>query len=350
MRQREMLRPLFASVWDYLAAHFEPDDLDAWAAGVLALADVNAGPSCLIAFWNLSKEQPTAVGIASIIGAAHAAADICRHAGAPAATAAIAAQPVARRMLGSETLPRWWRIMDDLARQAPESVEAVASRIEQILLAGSVDGFQNFVAAGLKAASGNKARRLAFFSLRDALARRLIERAAAATGFAEVERSTKAFVTSLWGTPPLLRSLTTDGGQAPQRRASIAGPLIRLPEFFRGVEGDAVRALYKAVAAHAQAHLIFGGPRFPVGTLKPLQAALVALIEDARVEPLPMRQFPGLRRPWWPYPAPLPAPTPTAPMLLARLAGALFNPDTQDDDGFVRKGRDLFNAALSRAA
>jgi nitric oxide reductase NorD protein len=350
MRQREQLRPLFAAVWDHLAARFEPDELEAWAVGVLGLADVNAGPSCLIAFWNLSKEQPTAEGIVALIAAARAAAEICRHAGAPAATAAITAQPVARRMLGFEPQPRWWRIMDDLARQAPESVEAAASHMDKILSAGSVDAFANFVSAGLKAASGNKARRLAFFMLADDLARRLVERAAATIGFAEVERPTKAFVTALWGRPALLRSLTTNNGQAPQRRASIAGPLIRLPDFFRGLEGDAARTLYKAAAAHAQAHLVFGGARFPVGTLKPLQTALVTLIEDARVEKLAMRQLPGLRRLWSPWHVALPAGIATAPVLLARLVRALFDPSCQDDDGFVRKGRDLFDTASPRIA
>jgi nitric oxide reductase NorD protein len=348
MRQRELLRPLFASAWDHLVARFEPDELEAWSAGVLGLADVNAGPSCLVAFWNLSKNQPSGEGMALLIAAAHGAADICRHAGATAASAAISAHPVARRLLGGGALPRWWRIMNDLARQAPESVEAAASHMGQILSASSVDGFANFVGAGLKAASGNKARRLAFFMLADELARRLVERASAGIGFAEVERPTKAFITALWGRPALLRSLAVEGGQAPQRRTSIAGPLIRMPEFFRGVEGGAARDLYKAAAGHAQAHLVFGGARFPVGTLKPLQTALVTLIEDARIERLAMRALPGLRRLWSPYHVALPAGIATAPVLLARLARALFDPDYGDDDGFVRKGCDLFDAALSR--
>jgi hypothetical protein len=348
MQPRENLRPLFGATFDHLAARFPPDDLEAWAETVLELAEVNAGPSCLIAYWTLSRSQPIAEGIAPIIAAGRAAAGICRHAGAPAATAAITAQPIARSRLGRDALLGWWRIMDDLARQAPESVAAAASLMSEILSAGDIDGFSHFVAAGLKAASGNKARRLAFFSLQGALARRLLERASAGTGFADVERATKAFGTALWGTPPLLRSLAVDGGQTPQRRASIAGPLIRLPEFYRGVRGDAARTLYKAAAAHAQAHLVFGGPRFPVLTLKPLQVALVTLIEDARVEQLAMRRLPGLRRLWSPYHTALSAGIATAPMLLARLARALFDSSHRDDDGFVRKGCALFDAASSR--
>ncbi|MEH2479815.1 nitric oxide reductase NorD protein [Nitrobacteraceae bacterium AZCC 2146] len=349
MRQRESLRPLFVAARDNLAARFDADELGDWAEGVLTLANVNAGSTCLLAFWSISKSQPTNEGLSPLIAAAHASANICRHAGSKAATATIAALVVARRTLGPDTaLAHWWRIMENLALQAPESVEAAASRMGEILAAGNLDAFANFVAAGLKASSGNKQRRLAFFSLQEELARRLLAHSSGGTGFAETERPTKAFVTALWGRPPSLRSLPMEQGQSAQRRASIAGPLIRLPEFYRGVADGAAPALYRAAAAHAQAHLVFGGTRFDVGKLKPLQVALVTLIEDARVEILAMRQLPGLRRLWSPYHVAIPSGAATAPMLLARLARALFDPGHVDDDGFVSKGRRLFEAALPR--
>ena len=349
MRQREALRPLFRSTWDNLAARFEADELEGWANGVLALADVNAGPSCLVAFWEISRNQPTEEGIAPLIAAAQTSANICRHAGAQATAATIVSAAAARRMLGNgPDLARWWRIMDDLAQRAPELVEAAALRMSEILAAGNIDAFESFVAAGLKLAAGDKRKRLSFFTLQDELARRLIERAVAGIGFAETERQTKAFVTALWGRPPLLRSFPAGCGQAPQRRAGIAGPLIRMPDIYRGVQGEAAFALYRAAAAHAQAHLIYGGPRFPVGQLKPLQTALVTLIEDARVETLAMRALPGLRRHWSPYHVAAPSSVATAPMLLARLARALFDASYEDDNGFIAKGRAMFEARLAR--
>ena len=139
MRQRETLRPLFRSAWDNLAARFDTDELEGWATGVLALADVNAGPSCLVAFWEISRNQLTEEGIAPLIVAAHTAANICRHAGAQAAAATLRSVAVARRILGNgPDLARWWRIMDDLAQQAAESVEATALRMGEILSTGNL--------------------------------------------------------------------------------------------------------------------------------------------------------------------------------------------------------------------
>lgn len=349
MRQRETLRPLFVACWETLSRHFDAAELEAWAGGVLALVHVNAGPACLIAYWDASASAAPARDMAPLLVTAHMSAEICRHAGAQAATAALKAFGPAQRVLGgSAPLSRWCRAMEGLARQAPESVLQAAGRMSEILTPGTAEAFETFIAAGLRASAGDRKRRLAFFSLQDELARRMIARDPGGISFLDVETGLKAFVTALWGEVPLLRGATGDSNDKPQRRTSIAGPIIRLPEVYRGVQGDAARALFRAAAAHAQAHLILGRARFPIGTLKPLQVAVVNLIEDARVETLAMRTLPGLRRLWAPYHVAAPSGIATAPVLLARLARALFDPAYADDDGFVAKGRALFTAALPR--
>jgi nitric oxide reductase NorD protein len=349
MRQRETLRPVFRVTWDDLSRHFDPAELEAWAAAVLALAHVNAGPACLIAYWDVSKGGAGRGEIAPLLAAAQSTTDICRHAGAKAATAALKALPVAARALGNgPTLARWWRVMELMSRQAPESIEPAAAHMDEILAPGTIEAFENFVAAGLRASSGNKARRIAFFSLENELARRMIVREFGSVSFLEIEAELKAFVTALWGQLPLLRSFPADNTQGPQRRTTIAGPMIRMPEVYRGVRGEAARALYRAAAAHAQAHLVLDRKLFPVGTLKPLQIALVNLIEDARIETLAIRTLPGLRRLWSPHHVASPSGVIAAPTLLARLARALFDPAYADDDAFVAKGRAMFAAALPR--
>lgn len=349
MRARDTLRPTFLAAWDALSHRFDSGELEAWADTVLTLAHVNAGPTCLIAYWEASRHSDGGQEIAPLLAAGQGAADICRHAGAKSATAALQALPAARRVLGNgPALDRWWRVMGTLARQAPESIALVAANVGEILAPGTIDAFENFVAAGLKFASGNKARRLAFFTLQDELARRMIAHNPGNVTFSEMEVELKAFVTALWGRSPLLRSFPADSSQTPQRRTSIAGPLIRLPEIYRGVQGKAARALFSAAAAHAQAHLMLGQGLFPVGTLKPLQIALVNLIEDARIETLAIRQLPGLRRLWAPYHVASASGAVGAPTLLARLARALFDPSYADDNSFVAKGREMFAASAPR--
>lgn len=348
MRQRDALRPFFLTAWDALSKQFDAAELEAWAGAVLELVNVNAGPACLIAYWEASRNAASTREIAPLLGAAQIGAEICRHAGAPAATASLNALATARRSFGAAAVSRWWRAMEVLARQAPESVLPAAGRMGQILLPGTIEAFEDFIAAGLRSAAGDRHRRLAFFSLQDDLARRMIARDPGGVSFPNVEAELKAFTTALWAELPLLRGMAGDSMDKPQRRSTISGPIIRMPETYRGVQGDAARGLFRAAAAHAQAHLVLGRARFPISTLKPLQVALVNLIEDARVETLAMRALPGLRRLWAPYHVAAPGGVATATVLLARLARALFDPAHVDDDGFVAKGRALFAAALPR--
>lgn len=97
----------------------------------------------------------------------------------------------------------------------------------------------------------------------------------------------------------------------------------------------------RAAIAHVAAHRTYGGERFPVGGLKPIQIALVSLLEDARVERLAMQARPGLRRLWAPWFAAAPDCAGTE-LLLWRLARALFDFECEDGNPWVEKGRALF--------
>ena len=130
----------------------------------------------------------------------------------------------------------------------------------------------------------------------------------------------------LWGTTP---SLAFDSDHA-----YIAAGAIHLPARKRWQH-------HTAAAAHAAAHLVYSPTRFDGAGLGPIARTLVALLEDARVEALAMRELPGLARLW----RPLHTATPDAGVgfegLAMRLARSLCDPAYGDPDPWVRKGRDL---------
>jgi hypothetical protein len=349
VRQRDVLRADFRTAWDTIAADCADAELEAWSAAAIELAFVNAGPPCLLAFWRVSIALRAQFGLPVSTAVGHACADVCRHAGAAAALACLQAGGTAARTLGSaRDLAQWSRGLVRLAREAPESVAAVASRTDMILQYCDGAAFESFIATGLKAGGQDRARRRAFFALEDPLARQTLERAAGLLGFAQLERPLKAFATALWGRPPILRAIEPVAGRPAPRRAAISGGIIHVPAVFRGVSGDIAAQLFRACIAHTTAHLALTPARLSVGQLKPLQIALTGLIEDARVEALAMRRFPGLRRVWAPFHVAAPTGPATAPALLARLARALFDPHFADDNGFVAKGRSLFAAEAAR--
>lgn len=346
--QRATLRASFQESWRRIAADAGEPELEDWAAKMLDLAHVNAGPACLIAALRMSEALVDRLGLAAT--AIGHAAEICRRSGTAAAHASLEAVPhVLSRLGGPDALQLWWQSLLRVASAAPESAETLARQSLAILAHGDGAVFASFVAAGLKLTTAlgtmDRRRRLAFFSLDDPAARRLLQATSVAAGFHDCERTLRLFLTALFGTVPKLRSLRSET----IGRASLTGDIILLPEFYPGMPASEARHLFRAAAAHAACHLGFGSTRQPVGLLKPLQIALVTLVEDARVEALAMRRFPGLRRLWSRYHRADPSTGGTAVALLARLSRALFDPDYRDDNDFIARGRVLFAAEASDA-
>lgn len=131
----------------------------------------------------------------------------------------------------------------------------------------------------------------------------------------------------LWGATPTLHL----DSEAP----FIAGGCIHLP-------ARPVWQQHCAAAAHAAAHLIYSPARFEADGLVPIARCLLALLEDARVEALAMRELPGLARLWRPLHTATPADGQGCEALLGRLSRALADPGYDDPDPWVAKGRRLF--------
>jgi nitric oxide reductase NorD protein len=148
------------------------------------------------------------------------------------------------------------------------------------------------------------------------------------------------YTSALWG-----GRFEVGCAQADAARSAFDGRSLLLPGL-RDDPTNAERDLAYARAAHAAAHTAFSGPPQAVGSLKPLQQVLVALFEDARVEALAMKRFPGLRRLWAPFHELRTPPSRLAPLgvMLARLSRALFDAAYADPDSWIQKARDAFRA------
>ncbi|MDB5957790.1 hypothetical protein, partial [Ramlibacter sp.] len=99
----------------------------------------------------------------------------------------------------------------------------------------------------------------------------------------------------------------------------------------------------------AAAHWRFGGLAQARAGLKPVQQALFAVLEDARVEWLALQELPGLRALWLPFHAGDDAPAGNGfEALLARLARSLLETHPADPHPWLRRARAEFFAADGR--
>lgn len=111
--------------------------------------------------------------------------------------------------------------------------------------------------------------------------------------------------------------------------------------------------LHLAATLHAIGHLRHSPRRQPTGKRKPMSLALAAAIEDVRVDRLLMQRHPGITRLFRRLFRRLLRSQPEPPQvgfeaLVARLQRVLLDPQTDDDNAWVRKGRALFEAQAGR--
>lgn len=157
--------------------------------------------------------------------------------------------------------------------------------------------------------------------------------------FEAADKSLRHYLRALWDREfklhPCEKPLT-------QIRPFISELGIHLPRQYRSHQGQLAKDLYRAAAAHAAAHQAYSFSTFERKKLKPVQQAIIGLLEDARVELLAIKAMPGLRTLWLSFFDARHTEGIGVESLLLRLAHALLDPTREDDNPWVMKGRRLF--------
>jgi nitric oxide reductase NorD protein len=323
---------------------FPADFHSAWIEACRRLAGAGYGGTLANDYLRVSPRLAELAGPRAALDLASAASGMAIRAGREAATLLVAASlDVAARM--PDLVPEWLRLLERAAIQAPESIAAILERTDLLLSRLDLGGLESWLRIGIRSTNGDPVRRLSFFKLEDPEAQRWLQRESGVAGFLDFESRLKPYLTALWGLRVPLREAPPDAPEQVKRRPGFDGAVLRLPADFPGFSAADTEKLYRAAVAHVGAHLTFTRRKFPIGTLKPAQIALVSLLEDARVEQLAIRALPGLRRLFTPFHTIRPGGVTTASTLFARLSRALADPDCDDPDAWVRKGRDAFLAA-----
>jgi hypothetical protein len=322
-----------------------PGDLHSeWIRACRRLAGAGYGDTVADAYLRASPAIAHAATPQAAIDVAGAVSSVAIRSGRLAAALLPETALDAAGRLDESGFARWLALIEYAGTGAPESLAALLKAMPQLLAQLDLDGLESWLRIGIRSAEGDGPRRLRFFTLEDPAAARWLQRASGQTGFADMEARLKPFLAALWGHNPPLRETPANAPEQARRRPGFDGSIVRLPSAYPGFRRDDAERLYRAAVAHIGAHLRFTRERFALGSLKPMQIALVSLIEDARVERLAMRELPGLARLFLPFHTAQPTSAINAPMLFARLARALADPAYEDPNPWIAKARAAFLA------
>jgi nitric oxide reductase NorD protein len=165
----------------------------------------------------------------------------------------------------------------------------------------------------------------------------------------EVQRRIGIYVRALWDRDFVFKPNSGDFERRDGHMPFVENGVIHLPAAYCDLVQDGVThcqgpEIFRAAAAHATAHVIFSRNNFSDKALDKWQKATISAIEDARVELLAIRRFPGLKALWAMQHTVTPAQGETAGDFLDRLARALLDEGYVDDDAWISRGRELFRA------
>lgn len=262
-----------------------------------------------------------------------------------------AALPQIVDLLGTEeNMAMLADLLGQVAAEAPDAALALAGRLDGISDAlVDLTCLRKWAVHGLQRHRDDAARRLHFFMHEDALV--------------FTDRRTEHDTAHLLGRREALLHYLAGFGVEGHRiklhepqAASLTPPslnvgpdeVIRFPRRCVGAAAWQRDALYRAAIAHVAAHLRHSPRPRPAGSRRPMLLAMIALVEDARVERLMTREFPGLHGLWGMFH--------TAGRelsgfelagLAARLTRALHDPVYADGNAWVETGRRLFQEAAS---
>ncbi|HSD61012.1 MAG TPA: nitric oxide reductase activation protein NorD [Burkholderiales bacterium] len=347
---------LLRASWTEAAKVFSPRGLQEYLDGALAMKRVGRGADLVSTFVQEAPEVARAVGEDAVPELAGTIMAMASKTSGAVLALVLAMAPKAAERLGDEKLfLAYLAFLNNLLAQAPRGVRPMLEQLDRLLGQLTLGGLRRWASWGAQAYRTDFAGQVRYFSLLSPDALQVLQQERKGTLFVDVQRRINMYLRALWARDFFLRPTSGDYESREGYRPYVEEYFIHLPDALDdfappGGEGQKVPGLelYRAAAAHCAAHIVYTREPISAEALNPLQMALISAVEDARVEALAIRRFPGLAQLWSRLHCAEPSRSATVGDWLNRLARALLDESYLDDDPWIAQGRVLFREAGDR--
>ncbi|HND36358.1 MAG TPA: nitric oxide reductase activation protein NorD [Nitrosomonas sp.] len=340
---------LLENTWHDATRVLSPRGLDNYIKGASALQGLGKGRSLVEAWIDEAPQVAKEIGEDVIGDLATTLLMLASKTSGAVIELIMSTSTTAAKRLGDADLFRnYLQFLNTLLAQAPRGVRPMLDKLDVLFGQLTLGGLRRWALWGAHAHRTNYEEQINYFSLSSKESLAVLQRERKGTLFVDIQRRINIYLRALWARDFFMRPTSGDFETRQGYRPYIENYLIHLPDAYDAHGEIAASEVYRAAAAHAAAHLV--ETKYPISaeSLNPLQMAVISVIEDARVEALSIKRFPGLRQIWAKLHDANPDMATTIGDYLNRLARALLDPDYQDPDEWIVEGRLLFAQAQDR--
>ena len=330
-----------------------PQGLDHYLTGIRAMCSLNKGTDLVLTY---VQEMP---GVAKEVGEdivpeiVSALMKLASHTSGTVVTLIMANMPLAASRLGdAEVLRGYLNLLHQLAGKAPRGLRPMMENMDELLSKLTLGGLRRWALWGAQAHARDLDGQLAYFGLQTESSRAVLQKERRGTLFVDNQRRLNFYLRALWARAFFMRPTSGDYESRTGLKPFVEDFQIHLPDAFDAWRGISGLEVYRAAAAHCAAHLVYTTQPLGAEPLSQTQRLFTGLFEDARIEALAIRDFPGLRKLWLPFLTAPPAAdedTERHPMLdlMMRLARTLLDPEHRDGLALIDESAADFRQAFA---
>ncbi|UCH40595.1 MAG: VWA domain-containing protein, partial [Gammaproteobacteria bacterium] len=317
-----------------------PQGLENYLVGIKAMCTLGKGQDLVMTYVQEMPVVAKEVGEDIVPDAIEAIMKLSSLTSGAVITLILANLPLAATRLGDADLLRgYFKLLHQLAGKAPRGLRPMMESLSALLSKLTLGGLRRWALWGAQAYPRDFEGQSAYFGVATETSKSVLQRERRGTLFVDNHRKLNFYLRALWGRAFFMRPTADDFETRQGSRPHIEGFLVHLPDAFDRYDGIDGIDVYRAAAAHAAAHIVYTSEALGGDDLSPVQQLAIEIFEDARVEFLAYRQFPGLRRLWlrfFEHALETAAPDlhPAAAILL-RLSRALLDPDYSDAENWI---------------
>jgi len=354
----EQASEVLEATWHDAVRVFSPRGLEAYLKGAAGLKSLGRGTDLVISYIETAPLVAKEIGEQAVPELLSTAIQMYSRTSAEVLSLVFSTASTAASRLGElDLFKAYLSLLNNLVAKAPRAIRPFLENLDVLLGQLTLGGLRRWIAWGISAYRNDFDAQASYFGLKSEQSKAVLQQEQRGVLFVNVQRRLNMYLRSLWGRDFFIRPTSGDFETREGYRPYIEHYFIHLPDAFDDYKPEAATEetpavsgmdVYRASAAHAAAHIVFSSYDTDADDLSVLQKLMIGVIEDARIETLAVRSFPGMKKLWISLLAADPTLDEGLQPILDRLARALLDEDYVDTHPLVTQARNAIAAAEAR--